>query len=135
MSIDGEFWSTFRRRQCVGGKGAPTCSRKAAATTVSLSKWVNERSPALGEILSAHDVARLTRRHGWLLRTQTLVGRLPREQRFHGRAIGWAKRDVLKWLAEHSRFGRVPARRCRRHFARARDRRGPCSALRPGGES
>lgn len=135
MSFDAELWSTSRRRQCVGGKGASTCSRKVAATTVSLSKWVNERSPALGEILSAHDVARLTRRHGWLLRTQTLPGRFPREQRFHGRVIGWAKRDVLRWLAEHARFGRFPARQCRRHFAHALDGRGPCSARRPGGES
>src|SRR5689334_3594598 len=80
---------------------------RAAGTRVSLSKWVNEKSPAWNEILSAHDVARLTRRHRWVVHTLTFLGRFPKRQRFHGRAIGWGKHDVLRWLAESA-----ASRRC-----------------------
>ena len=52
---------------------------------VSLSKWANERFPSFQELLTAHEVARLTRRHRWVLAALTLLGRFPRKQRFHGR--------------------------------------------------
>ena len=58
---------------------------RAAGTRVSLSKWVNEKSPAWSEILSAYDVTRLTRRHRWLVHTLTFLGRFPKRQRFHSR--------------------------------------------------
>lgn len=40
------------------------------APPVVLSHWVNERYPSLAEILTARDVARLTRRSWWLLLSQ-----------------------------------------------------------------
>jgi predicted DNA-binding transcriptional regulator AlpA len=69
-------------------------------SNVSLSKWVNEKLPAWNEILGAHEVARLTRRPRWILGALALVGRFPKPQRFHGRAIGWHRRDVQRWLLD-----------------------------------
>jgi predicted DNA-binding transcriptional regulator AlpA len=69
---------------------------------VVLSKWVNERPPPWGELLSAHHVARLTRRPRWLLLGMTLVGRFPRKQRYQGHHIGWLRSDVLAWIAKEA---------------------------------
>ncbi len=69
------------------------------ARAVSLSKWVNEKLPAWHEILSAHEVARLTRRNRCVLIALTLLGRFPRPQRLHGRRIGWLRREVEQWIA------------------------------------
>lgn len=81
--------------------GSTTTDRVCApAQRVSLSKWVNERFPSYQELLSSHDVARLTRRNRWVLAALTAVGRFPAKQRFHGRTIGWRRQDVERWLAE-----------------------------------
>src|SRR6185437_14844209 len=77
---------------------------RGRAQRVSLSKWVNEKFPSFQELLTAHDVARLTRRHRWALTTLTLFGRFPRRKRFHGRRIGWLRSDVLEWLAADVSF-------------------------------
>ena len=69
------------------------------AKRVSLSRWVNERLPSCQEILTSHDVARLTRRPQWVLAALTFLGRFPSKQRFHGRRVGWRRRDVLRWLS------------------------------------
>ena len=75
---------------------------RAIASRVSLSKWVNERLPSYQALLTAHEVARLTRRPLWVLETLTLFGRFPKKQRFRGKGIGWRRRDVFLWLsAEH----------------------------------
>jgi predicted DNA-binding transcriptional regulator AlpA len=66
---------------------------------VSLSPWVNEPLPPIEELLTARDVARLTRRARWMVATPALVGRLPRQRRYHGRSVGWLRSDVLYWLA------------------------------------
>ena len=71
----------------------------ARSCRVSLSRYVNELFPNWEELLSAHDVARLTRRPRWLLASLTLLGRFPRKQRFHGRDIGWLKADVIAWIS------------------------------------
>jgi predicted DNA-binding transcriptional regulator AlpA len=68
---------------------------------VSISKWVNEACPPWDEILSAHDVARLTRRHRWVLSAMAALRRFPRKRKFHGRAVGWHRGDVVRWLANH----------------------------------
>jgi hypothetical protein len=60
----------------------------AFSRNISLSKYVNERIPAWEQLLSAHDVARLTRRPKWVLLSMMMLGRFPRKQRFHGRGIG-----------------------------------------------
>ena len=127
--------------------GSSTRNPRAGGGRVSLSKWVNEKSPAWGEILSAHDVARLTRRRRWVLHTLTLLGRFPKRQRFHDRAIGWAKQDVLRWLAENAASQRhagghrpvnsavVFQRSLPMHFPRTRRGRAPCIARRKRAES
>ncbi len=66
---------------------------------VALSPWVNERCPPIHDILSAHDVARLTRRPRWVLVGLCLVGRFPKKARFRGRALGWRRTEVLEWMA------------------------------------
>jgi hypothetical protein len=48
---------------------------------VTLSRWINEPYPPLTELLSAHDVARLTRRPRWLLVGLELIGRFFPERR------------------------------------------------------
>ena len=68
--------------------GAPPCR------LVRLSPWVNEPLPPIEELLTARDVARLTRRT-----TLARLGRLPRQRRYHGRSVGWLRSDVLYWLA------------------------------------
>lgn len=74
--------------------------RSAVSKNVSLSPWVNERFPAWDQLLSSHDVARLTRRPRWVLLGMMALGRFPRKHRFHGRQIGWLRNDVLDWIAE-----------------------------------
>jgi hypothetical protein len=86
---------------------------------LSLSKWVNERFPPWNEILTTHEVARLTRHHRWILSALTLLGRFPRRQLFRGRAIGWLRSDVTECL-------------CRRHGTSHRHSQRPqhsCSRL------
>lgn len=73
--------------------------------TVSISRWVNEAYPPWSEILSSHDVARLTRRHRWVLSAMATLRRFPRKRKYHGRGIGWHRGDVVRWLANrHSRL-------------------------------
>jgi predicted DNA-binding transcriptional regulator AlpA len=74
-----------------------------ASHRVSLSPYVNEPLPNWEELLSAHDVARLTRRPRWVVLSLALLGRLPRKQRYHGRNIGWLRSDVLTWLSRDLR--------------------------------
>ena len=80
----------------------------ATLPSVELSPWVNERSPAWEQLLSAHDVARLTRRPRWILQGLALFGRFPRKRRYHGRQIGWLRSDVAHWLAEDLRAANDP---------------------------
>ncbi len=113
---------------------ATTARRKVSVT---LSPWVNERCPPLQDILSAHDVARLTRRPRWLLCGLVLVGRFPRRQCYHGRALGWRRTEVLEWMArgltvvpdERERLN-APRRCARPHLPQAclpLECRGPCA--------
>jgi predicted DNA-binding transcriptional regulator AlpA len=76
----------------------------APSRNVVLSPWVNESLPAWEELLSAHDVARLTRRPRWVLASLVLLGRFPRKCRYHGRGIGWLRSDVLDWIAKDLRI-------------------------------
>src|SRR5260221_14246797 len=75
----------------------------AAADRVSLSPYVNEQFPNWEELLSAHDVARLTRRPRWMVLGLALLGRFPRKRRFHGRGIGWLRSDGVRWLGKDLR--------------------------------
>jgi len=118
----------------------------AAKEQVSLSKWVNESLPDWNEILSARDVARITRRSCWYVHALALLGRFPKRRRFHGCAIGWGKYDVLRWLAEAATSQRpfdgqrlnssgMFQRPLPIHFPRTRRSRGRCSKGRKGGKS
>lgn len=71
---------------------------------VSLSEWVNERPLPCWELMSVHDVARITRRPRLLLELMALAGRFPRKARYRGRTVGWLRRDVLAWLARPLAF-------------------------------
>jgi len=66
---------------------------------VSLSCWVNEERPPLNELLSAHDVARLTRRHRLIVAGLALCGRLPKRRRYYGGVSGWLRSEVMDWMA------------------------------------
>jgi predicted DNA-binding transcriptional regulator AlpA len=78
----------------VDATGNPSINR------VTISPWVNEPIPDLREILCARDVARLTRRPGWILYGLALIGRFPRKRRYRGRPIGWQRLEVLDWLTK-----------------------------------
>jgi len=82
------------------GLTSETRPRDLARTAdIALSKWVNEGLPPCGDLLSAHDVARITRRPRWVLKLLALAGRFPAKVRFHGRPLGWRRRDVLNWMS------------------------------------
>ena len=92
-----------------------------ASHRVSLSPYVNEPLPNWEELLSAHDVARLTRRPRWVVLSLALLGRFPRKHRYHGRNIGWLRADVLTWLARDLRVLRchtLPTLKFRSHNSR-----------------
>ena len=72
----------------------------ALSQSVTLSPWINERFPDWEQLLSAHDVARLTRRPRWVIASLILVRRFPRKRRYHGRGVGWLLSDVIHWLAK-----------------------------------
>ena len=66
---------------------------------ISISRWVNEPLPQWDQILTAYDVARLTRRPAWLLSGLVLLKGLPKKRRYRGRNIGWLKSDILGWMS------------------------------------
>ena len=90
-----------------------------ATNHVSLSPWINEPLPDWEQLLSARDVARLTRRPRWMVLSLALFGRFPRKRRFRGRGIGWLRSDVVHWLTRDLR-----TLRCHAHSA---------AVLRPSG--
>lgn len=74
-----------------------------SANKITLSPWVNEPLPPLSNLLTAHDVARLTRRSKWTLLGLRIIGQFPRSRRYRGRGIGWLRSDVIHWLAQDLR--------------------------------
>ncbi len=68
-------------------------------TSVVISPWVNEPFPPIQNLLSSHDVARLTRRPSWLISSLSFIGRFPKKAKFQGRAMGWRQSEVLDWMA------------------------------------
>ena len=91
----------------------------ASPDRLTLSKWVHERFPPWEQLLSAHDVARLTRRPRWVLLGLMLLGRFPRKHCFHGRRIGWLRDDVLDWIGKGASFNEARAPQFRPKFARS----------------
>ena len=122
----------------------PPASRLAASRSsrnVALSPWVNERFPAWEELLSAHDVARLTRRPRWILASLIMLGRFPRKRRYHGRGIGWLRSDVLHWLSKdldvcscRTELASVGRPRVMRQASLPLECASPCAAHRSRGE-
>jgi predicted DNA-binding transcriptional regulator AlpA len=109
----------------------------ASSRNVVLSPWVNEPLPAWEELLSAHDVARLTRRRRWVLASLVLLGRFPKKCRYHGRGIGWLRSDVLSWLTKELEAGgcraegaSIARRRISRQDALPLECAYPCAARR-----
>lgn len=95
---------------------------------VVLSKWVNEGPPPCHDLLSAHDVARITHRPCWVLELLALTGRFPAKARFHGRPLGWLRQDVLDWMAGSLSLSDKPVPKVA-HFAQTPTRRG-CGSTR-----
>ncbi len=87
---------------------AYAADENAAPAPVRLSRWVNEPYPPITELLTAHDVARLTRRPRWMLWGLRLIGRFPRKARYRGRRVGWRRSDVLEWMARDLAFKHDP---------------------------
>jgi predicted DNA-binding transcriptional regulator AlpA len=75
-------------------------------TRVTLSPWVNEQALPWSQILTARDVARLTRRRRWICVGLMWFGRFPRRKTYRGRAIGWLKSEVLEWMTRGLRLSR-----------------------------
>jgi predicted DNA-binding transcriptional regulator AlpA len=99
----------------------------ARPAPVHLSSRVNEPLPPLNQVLSAHDVARLTRRHRWVLYALTALGRFPKQQKYRGHPIGWHRRDLASGLENKREF---KARLHRRNQLRRLGRcRGPQTRL------
>lgn len=69
---------------------------------LTISRFVNEPWPEWAPLLSAHEVARLTRRSRFVLKALALLGRFPRERQFRGRGIGWHAADVQRWMNQSS---------------------------------
>ena len=66
---------------------------------VVLSRWINEPLPPFQELLSARDVARLTRRSKLVISGLVLLRRFPKKRRFRGRKVGWLRAEVLDWMS------------------------------------
>jgi len=103
---------------------------------VSLSPSVNERLPAWTDLLSAHDVAGLTRRPTWVLLSLAVLGRFPQKKYYHGRSIGWLQADVLEWLEKNNGVaGCIRSRSPARYYLSGRQLCLPfgyrCAARRP----
>jgi predicted DNA-binding transcriptional regulator AlpA len=85
------------------GLGISRRGRSGHRNEPPLSPWTNEEFPRWSDLLTTHDVARLTRRHVWLISALALIGRFPKRTRFHGRGIGWNRHDVHDWMARRRR--------------------------------
>jgi predicted DNA-binding transcriptional regulator AlpA len=109
----------------------PSLPRRA---NVTLPSWVNEPLPSYSDLLSARDVARLTRRSRWVLSGLMLLGLLPNRRRYQGRPIGWNRNEVLEWvcrdLATIREQGAAPRRCSFCAVAVARSRRAACRVTR-----
>lgn len=100
---------------------ATSSSAPKQVSPVTLSHWVNEPALAKTEVLSAHDVARLTRRPVWLLVGMAWTGQFPKKLGHRGRRVGWCRSDVLEWLARDLSVvvdKPEPPRRCTRRRQR-----------------
>jgi hypothetical protein len=109
------------------GLGISLGTRSPDSVSPSLSPWINDEFPRWSDLLTTHDVARLTRRPAWVVSGLALIGRLPKRVRFHGRGIGWKRHEIHKWM---SRRGRCAMTRDRRWCGRP-DRRGDPVSRRP----
>jgi predicted DNA-binding transcriptional regulator AlpA len=83
-------------------------SNKSGATSVATTKgnvelprWVNEPLLNVHEILSGHEISRLTRRPHWLLLGLAAIGQFPKRRTHCGKPVGWHRSDVLDWLTQH----------------------------------
>jgi hypothetical protein len=70
----------------------------AFSNSVILSRWVNERFPAWGQLLSAHDVARLTRRPQWMVLSLVLLADFPANSASTGaKSVGYDLTCSIGW--------------------------------------
>ena len=79
----------------------PTSRLRLPCARVALSPWVNELLPPISELLSAHDVARLTRRHRWIVAALAAMGRFPKQRSYRGCTVGWLRSEIMDWMTRH----------------------------------
>jgi predicted DNA-binding transcriptional regulator AlpA len=97
-------------------------------SNVILSPWVNEPLPPLQELLSAHDVARLTRRPKFVISGLVLLRRFPKKRRFRGHQIGWLRAEVLDWMTRDLAIDDRPEEPATRRCAKVTPQQ-PCLPL------
>jgi hypothetical protein len=97
---------------------------------VTLAPWVNEPFPPFQDLLSAHDVARLTRRPKLVITGLTLLRRFPQKRQYRGRNVGWLRSDIVDWLTRDVSFlnPRVPSNSSSRRCAKGTPQQ-PCLPL------
>lgn len=78
-----------------------TITASPATREVRLPGWVNEPLLDIHQILSGHEISRLTRRPRWLLLGLAALGLFPKRRTHCGKPIGWHRADVLDWLTQH----------------------------------
>jgi predicted DNA-binding transcriptional regulator AlpA len=122
--------SQCRRNHTSWVEAVMTCdstgSRVTRPSTVTVSKWVNERLPPWSELLTSHEAARLTRRHRWTLSAVVLLGCFPKKVQFQGRKLGWLRGDVECWLGRNHRRS-AELRECGKFRCSGRRTRQPCA--------
>ena len=95
----------------------PLPPERNVCSRLHLSKWINEPCPAWTTLLTAHEVARLTRRPRCLLPALALFGRFPAPTRYRGKTLGWQPSDIEAWL-EMKHTSAADARRTSRCLGR-----------------
>ena len=83
---------------------------RSSTEFVRLSKWINEPYPPWAEILTAHDLARLTRRHGWMVLPPTRAESRSASMRHIRHSVAQLPRHSEKlpeWNAGRQRRGAI----------------------------
>ncbi len=103
----------------------PLTEQASLAPRVSISTFVDELFPALDQLLTARDVARLVRRPKWYFCGLALIGRFPAKRRFRGRWTGWVRSDVSQWMQKKLRAANAETPKVHPAKVIARQRRLP----------
>lgn len=91
---------------------SPTKLAASPSRKIHISRWINEPLPPSNQLLSAGDVARLTRRPRWLILGMIALRHFPRQWQYCGRPVGWLRSEIVAWLVcDFRQTGRLLTRR------------------------